>query len=99
MLARIDNYYALDMLIDRLHFWTDDEITLKLFEIYYESMIESGAYEGCEFNVMSIVDNDYINWLDVITEDEFDDYDISGTDDERIEAEYTDNITYYLVRC
>lgn len=68
MLVNIDNDMALDMLLDRLSFWTDDETTHRLYESMYENYIDGGVFESGEFNVMEIVDNDYINWCTVISE-------------------------------
>lgn len=99
MLVRIDEYDALEMLMDRLKFWTDDDVTTKLYEQYYEGIISNGVFDGAEFNVMSIVDNDYVNWLDVITKEDFENYNIENDEDERIETSLVDDdVTYYLIR-
>lgn len=98
MIVTIDNYDALEMLMSRLKFWTDDYITTSLFETYYENLIEEGCFDGREFDVMSIVDNDYVNWCDVITKDDFEDYNIVDENDESIVAVYDDEDTrYYLI--
>jgi len=68
MYCKIDNDLALDMLMDRLDFWTDDPTTKELYEQMYENAIEEGVFEGGEFNVMHIVDNDYVNWCTVYEE-------------------------------
>lgn len=68
MLARINDEQALEMLLERLERWTDDYTTHKLYEQMYESYIDGGCFEGCDFDVMVIVDNDYINYCDVISE-------------------------------
>lgn len=68
MLVNIDNDTALEMLLDRLEHWTDDHTTYRLYEAMYEHYIYSGCFEGGEFDVMSIVDNDYVNYCDVISE-------------------------------
>lgn len=97
--VRIDEDDVIDMLLDRLNYWTDDIVTHKLYEGYYERMVYDGCFDGMELNVMSIVDNDYVNWLDVITEEDFENYHIDDEYDERIEARYEDDdATYYLVR-
>lgn len=70
MLVEIDNDTALDMLMDRVKFWTDDEDVLHLYELMYENYIDGGLFEGGEFDVMKIVDNDYINYCTVIEEGE-----------------------------
>ncbi len=68
MLVNIDNDTALEMLLDRLEYWTSDHTTYRLYEAMYESYIDGGVFDGGEFNVMSIVDNDYVNWCTVISE-------------------------------
>lgn len=98
----IDENDMLNMLMGRLAFWTDDDVTTKLYEQYYERMIDEGCFDGAEFNVMSIVDNDYVNWLDVVTKDDFDNYYIENENDERVMESYYDddnNEKYYLIRC
>lgn len=68
MLVNIDNDTALKMLLDRLEFWTDDHTTYCLYEAMYENYIDGGCFDGGEFDVMSIVDNDYVNWCTVVSE-------------------------------
>ena len=68
MLVQIDNDTALELLMNRLSRWTDDEDVRRLYEQMYENYIDCGAFEGGEFDVMSIVDNDYINWCTVVGE-------------------------------
>lgn len=68
MLVRIDEDTALDMLMNRVEHWTNDMTTYHLYESMYESYIDSGVFDGGEFDVMAIVDNDYINYCDVVSE-------------------------------
>lgn len=70
MYCEIDNDLALDMLMDRVEVWTDDITTKELYEQMYEHAIDEGLFDGGEFNVMSIVDNDYINWCTVYEEED-----------------------------
>lgn len=58
---KIDEYEALEMLMERLKYWTDDDVTTRLFEGMYERYLNDGCFDGAEFDVMSIVDNDYVN--------------------------------------
>lgn len=98
--VRIEEDDLLDMLMERVGFWTDDSITLELFEQYYENMVYEGCFEGAELNIMSIVDNDYVNWLDVVYEEDFDGYHIEDENDERIVAKTKDgDENVYLVYC
>lgn len=71
MYVNIDNYDAIDMLVERVKCWTDDDDTIELFEQYYTRMVEDGCFDGCNFDIMSIVDNDYVNNTTIVTRDEF----------------------------
>lgn len=68
--VKIDEDTALDMLMDRVRVWTSDIDTIELFRSMYDSSVYSGVFDDCEFDVMKIVDNDYVNWCDVIYKDE-----------------------------
>lgn len=68
MLVKVDEGLALDMLMDRVKYWTDDEEVYHLYETMYENYVYEGVFDGREFDVMSIVDNDYINYCEVISE-------------------------------
>ncbi len=95
MTVTIDNDDALEMLIDRLRFWTDDDVTIELFSDYYERMIEEGCFEGSEFNVMYIVDNDYVNYMTVYTREELE-HNFDEIEEDRIMAESGDSVLYYV---
>lgn len=103
MLVNIDNDTALEMLLDRLEHWTDDHTTYRLYEAMYQSYIDGGCFDGGEFDVMMIVDNDYINWCTVIEEDEEDEvyknikqlYELQGLGD--ISCEYDLNNGYSYI--
>ena len=70
----IDEDDLLDMLMDRVNDWTTDDADL--FEKMYENKIHGGCFEGMEFNIHSIVDNDYVNYTSIITrEDEPEEWD------------------------
>jgi hypothetical protein len=100
MLVKIDNGIALDMLLDRLKFWTDDHTTYRLYEQMYENYIDGGCFEGVAFDVMEIVDNDYINWCTVIEpEDSSYDgikklYDRDGLGDISCDDDHNDGYSY-----
>lgn len=95
MTVTIDNDDALEMLIDRLRFWTDDDVTIELFSDYYERMIYEGGFEGAEFNVMYIVDNDYVNYMTVYTKEELEE-NFNEIEEDRIMAESGDSVLYYV---
>ena len=67
--CKIDESTAFNMLVDRLDHWTKDPMTRRLFEDMYENYCDNGLFEGCEFDPMVIVDNDYVNYCRVIEQD------------------------------
>lgn len=71
--VKLDEDTAVDMLVNRVGYWTDDEEVIELFEQYYENMVYNGCFNGSDFDVMSIVDNDYVNNTSVTTREEFED--------------------------
>ena len=102
MLVNIDDDTALNLLLDRLSHWTDDAITHELYRAMYENYIDGGVFENMEFDVMQIVDNDYINYCDVISpgDDEYTGikllYDLQGLGDISCEK-YEYNISYNFI--
>ena len=68
---QMDSDDMIQALCDRVKYWTDDSDILELFEQYYEHAVEGGYFDGCEFNVMSIVDNDYVNNTSIMTREEY----------------------------
>ena len=81
--VKIDENVLLDLLMDRVEYWTQDGDTLELFKNYYTDMIESGCFEGCEMDINIIVDNDYINYFRVMEKDD-PDYDWALENEDRI---------------
>ena len=75
MYVNIDNDVAVDMLIDRVNFWTDDYDVIALYAEYYYNLVNSGAMDGCDFDVKAIVDNDYVNWTIVVNKEDINNYD------------------------
>ena len=68
MWVEIYNDMAFDMLMERVYYWTDDSITSHLYEQMYENYIDDGYFDDGTFNIMMIVDNDYVNCCTVISE-------------------------------
>lgn len=64
--VEIDEDEALDMLMSRLTRWTQDPIAEELYEQMYQSYIDDGVFDGGEFDVMVIVDNDWVNYCEVV---------------------------------
>lgn len=62
--VKVSNDELLEMLLERWKFWDKDGDT-KLIEAYYQDMIDNGLFEGVELNISLIVDNDYVNYLEL----------------------------------
>lgn len=69
--VKISNDTLLQMLLDRVEYHTTTEETKALFEEMYRNRLESGAYDGMDFDVYVIVDNDFINWCSVQDKEDF----------------------------
>lgn len=65
---KIEESVLLDMLIDRVEFWNRSKTEVDLYKKMYESEIEAGCFEGAEIDVNLIVDNDVINYCNIIEE-------------------------------
>ena len=87
----------LEMLLDRLEFWTSDEDVINLYRDYYKGLVYSGCLEGCTLDIMNIVDNDYINNLAVISKEDFEQWNIEDKTDDKIVASNED-ANLYLIR-
>ena len=93
----IDEDTLLEMLLDRLEFWTSDESLINLYRDYYKGLVYSGCFEGCNLDIMSIVDNDYVNNLTTISKEDFEQWDIESEVDDKIVA-FNEEKDLYLIR-
>lgn len=93
----VDENTLLKMLLNRLEFWTSDESVINLYRDYYEGLVYSGCFEGCELDIMSIVDNDYINILAPIRKEDFEQWGIESEIDDKIVA-FNEEENLYLIR-
>ena len=95
--VKIDEDTLLEMLLDRIEYWASDEDKINLYRDYYKKLIDSGSFEDCELDIMSIVDNDYLNNLEVISKEDFKQYNIEDETDDKIVASNED-ADLYLIR-
>lgn len=93
----IDEDTLLELLLDRVEYWTSDESVINLYRDYYEMLIDSGCFEGCELDIMSVVDNDYINNLTTISKEDFEQWNIESEEDDRIRA-FNKEKDLYLIK-
>jgi hypothetical protein len=59
--VQVNETTLLNLLMDRLEYWTTNSNTLQLYEKYFQDLIFNGCFEGAELDVNLIVDNLYIN--------------------------------------
>lgn len=72
VMVNIDNDTLVDMLIDRLKVWTQDNETISLYRKMYDNYCDSGVFDGSELDVNNIVDNDYVNYCNTVEKSEKD---------------------------
>lgn len=83
--VKIDEDTLVEMLMDRLDSWNPTDEAETLYQDYYENLVYEHVFDGREFDVYKIVDNDWVNNLSVVGEDEMDEYDIEDWEnDERV---------------
>ena len=101
----VDNDVLYNLLVDRADYWRDpDSETAKLFYKMYEHYVDSGLFEGSEFDPMKIVDNDIVNWCSVVEKGEKDfdkllelyhkgEYDVSCEDFEEYKVSFIEAVS------
>lgn len=74
-MIEVDDDDILSLLEKELDGWNPSPEIKDLYMKMYESQVAEGLFNGGKFNAMEIVDNDWVNWTDVISEGEdyFDD--------------------------
>ncbi len=92
----IDEDTLLEMLLDRIEFWTSDKVVIDLYRDYYEELVDCGCFDGCELDIKEIVDNDYINNLTTISKKDFEQWGIESEVDDRIVA-FNEEKDLYLI--
>lgn len=66
VMVDIDEDDLLELLMNRLKRWTDDPVATELYEQMYQSYIDADAFSSGKFDPMVIVDNDWVNYCDVV---------------------------------
>lgn len=60
---QIDEVDLLNLLMERLEFWTQDKCVLSLYEKHFKDLIDGGLFDGIELNAINIIiDNLYVNY-------------------------------------
>ncbi len=94
--VQIDENTALNLLMDRVEFWKDDEDIINLYEKYYQQCIDYDRFDESNFDIYQIVDNDVINNTTVIGRDEWKNFNIEDENDEKILVSDEENGLYLI---
>lgn len=70
--VKIEDWQLLEMLLERCEAWGTSKNNIDLFEKMYQNYIDGGVFDDAELNIMSIVDNDVVNYCSVIEKGEKD---------------------------
>lgn len=70
MTIQIDRDDFVDMLTERVRFWTDEEDVIELYHDLYEYYVDIGTFDGTKETVQEIVDNDWVNWTEVVSKED-----------------------------
>lgn len=95
--VKIDEDTLLEILLDRVGYWASNESVIDLYRGYYKELINSGCFEGCDLDIMSIVDDDYVNNLTTISKEDFKQWNIEDVTDDKVVASNEDE-DLYLIR-
>lgn len=69
--VKMEDYELLEMLLDRCDAWGTSSDNKDLFEKMYQNYMDGGCWDGIEFDVKVIVDNDVVNYCSVLYKDEY----------------------------
>lgn len=72
--VKLDKDVVLELFVNRVKFWTENELIINLYKQMYERLLDDGCFNGHELNVALIVDNDWANNCNIIDSDIKEDY-------------------------
>lgn len=84
--VRINEDTLLEMLLDRVEFWTSNEDEINLYRDYYKGLVFDGCLDDCVLDIKNIVDNDYVNYFTIINKKDFEQWNIESEEDNSIKA-------------
>lgn len=94
--VQINETTLLNLLMNRLEYWTSDDDVLELYENYLKELIDSGYFEGSELDVDLIIDNLYINDTSIMDKKELLENYIDVDDSEKVLAKNEDKDLYLV---
>ena len=94
--AQIDEEQLLNLLMQRMQYWTNDANALNLYEQYLRDLINGGCFEGANLNISMLIDNLYINETQIMDKDELKSDGIDINNSEKVLARDIDNDLYLV---
>lgn len=94
--VQVDEKDLLDLLMQRVEYWTKDAHVLNLYEQYLRYLIDGGCFEGANLDVSMLIDNLYINNTQIMDKEELKNNGIDIDDSERVLAMDVDNDLYLV---
>lgn len=94
--VQVDEEQLLDLLMQRMEYWTKNANVLSLYEEYLRNLIDWGCFEGTNLDVSMLVDNLYINDTQIMDKEDSKNNDIDVNDSEKVLASDIDNDLYLV---
>ena len=94
--VQINETTLLNLLMDRVEYWTSDDDVLELYEDYLKDLIDCGCFDGFELDVNVFVDNLYINDTTIMNKEMLYDNDIDVDDNEKVFTKNEDKDLYLV---
>ena len=95
--VQVDEEKLLDLLMQRMEYWTKDANILNLYEQYLKDLIDGGCFEGANLDISLLIDNLCINDTLIMNTEDLKNNDININDSEKVLAKDIEN-DLYLVR-
>lgn len=93
---QIDEEDLLDLLMQRMEYWTEDANILNLYEQYLKDLIDGGCFEGANLDISVLIDNLYVNDTQIMDKEDLKNNDIDIDDSEKVLVRDIDNDLYLV---
>ena len=94
--VQIDKEDLLNLLMQRVEYWTTDTNILSLYEEYLKDLIDEGCFEGANLDISLLIDNLYINDTQIMDKEDLKNNDIDVNNSEKVLAKDIDNDLYLV---
>ena len=94
--VQVNEEDLLDLLMQRVEYWTTDTYILSLYEQYLKDLIDGGYFEGANLDINLIIDNLYINDTQIMDEEDLRNNNIDIDDSEKVLTKDIDNNLYLV---